>query len=173
MHILIKKETTKIPSKCINYQLFTTAVTFSNFTNFLERCQKSSKKIHSSSLSNKSQKTMKWIFRAASGFVFVIVSVILGWLVSIHEIDWLANLNENRHLSPQEYEEHSDWNSDVRAGRMERQYFEHHDEPLVHSSRCDACRLIASKFHHALELAEHKLGIRTHSFDEYEELGKS
>ena len=43
---------------------------------------------------------------------------------------------------------------------------------MVHSQRCDACRLIASKFHYAFELAESKLGINTHSFDEYEELGK-
>ena len=32
-------------------------------------------------------------------------------------------------------------------------------EPIVHSQRCDACRLTAGKFHYAFELAESKLGI--------------
>ena len=43
-------------------------------------------------------------------------------------------------------------------------------EPIVHSQRCDACRLTAGKFHYAFELAESKLGIESHNFAEYEEL---
>ena len=58
-----------------------------------------------------------------------------------------------------------------RAKRSEREFFKTHKEPLVHSQRCDACRLIAGKFHFAFELAESKLGIQTHNFEEYEELG--
>ena len=59
----------------------------------------------------------------------------------------------------------------MHAKRKEKEFFEYHADPLVHSQRCDACRLIASKFEHAFELAEHRLAIQTHNFDEYEELG--
>ena len=55
---------------------------------------------------------------------------------------------------------------------MEREFFKEFQEPLVHSQRCDACRLIASKFHQGLELAETKVGIKTQHFEEYEELGE-
>ena len=58
-----------------------------------------------------------------------------------------------------------------RAKRSEREFFTNHKEPYVHSQRCDACRLIAGKFHFAFELGESKLGIQTHNFEEYEELG--
>ena len=65
-----------------------------------------------------------------------------------------------------------DWNGNVRAKRAEKKYFSDHDEPLVHSQRCDACRIIANRAHIGFELAESKVGIQTHQFDEFEELGK-
>ena len=65
-----------------------------------------------------------------------------------------------------------DWNGNVRAKRAEKKYFSDHDEPLVHSQRCDACRIIANRAHIGFELAESKVGIQTHQFDEFEELGE-
>ena len=93
-----------------------------------------------------------------------------SWLYS--DYDWLENLNESHDDEVVDHEDF-DWNRDVRAKRAEKKYFSEHFEPLVHSQRCDACRIIANKLHIGFELAESKLGIKTHSPYEFEELGKS
>ena len=115
---------------------------------------------------------MKIILKIVLGLLLtvILVSFCDSWIFSTSEYDWLENLNEPQHDT--EFEENFDWNGDVRARRAEKKYFVEHEEPLVHSQRCDACRIIANKIHIGFELAESKVGIKTHSFDEYEELGK-
>ena len=98
----------------------------------------------------------------------ILLSLCDSWIFSNSEYDWLDNLNEPLHS---EFEEDFDWNGDVRAKRAEKRYFSDHEEPAVHSQRCDACRVIANKIHIGFELAESKVGIRTHYHDENDELG--
>jgi len=112
---------------------------------------------------------MKKHIKFIIGVIFSIILLTLceSWLFSDYEINWLEPINDQPDFDDFE---HFDWNGDVRARRSEREFFESHKEPWVHSQRCDACRLIAGKFHFAFELAESKLGIQTHNFEEYEEL---
>lgn len=114
---------------------------------------------------------MKTLLRIVLGLLITVILLSLcdSWLFSNSEYDWLDNLNEPLiDDEPGEF----DWNGSVRAKRAEKNYFKDHEEPIVHSQRCDACRIIANKVHIGFELAESKVGIKTHSLDEYEELGK-
>ena len=112
---------------------------------------------------------MKLLIRLLCGILITVVllSFCDSWLFGNSEYDWLENLNEPLHE-----EDEFDWNGEIRAKRGERKYFAENEEPLVHNQRCDACRIIGNRIHIGFELAESKLGIKTHSFDEYEELGK-
>ena len=120
---------------------------------------------------------MKTVLRIIFGLLLTVIllSFCDSWIFSNSEYDWLENLNEPLYDELEDFEPdpNFDWNGNVRAKRAEKKYFTEHDEPLVHSQRCDACRIIANKIHIGFELAESKVGIKTHSFDEFEELGKS
>ena len=119
---------------------------------------------------------MKTVLRIIFGLLVTVILLTFcdSWIFSNSEFDWLENLNEPLY-DDEDFDkgtEDFDWNGNVRAKRAERKYFTDHDEPLVHNQRCDACRIIANKIHIGFELAESKVGIKTHSFDEFEELGK-
>ena len=115
---------------------------------------------------------MRLLIRLLCGILITVIllSFCDSWLFGNSEYDWLENLNEPLHSDDMD---DFDWNGDMRAKRAEKQYFTEHDEPLVPNQRCDACRIIGNRIHIGFELAESKLGIKTHSFHEYEELGKA
>ena len=112
---------------------------------------------------------MKLLIRILFGILITVIllSFCDSWLFGNSDYDWLDNLNDHSHE-----EDEFDWNGEIRAKRGERKYFEENEEPLVHNQRCDACRIIGNRVHIGFEVAESKLGIRTHSFDEEDELGE-
>lgn len=115
-----------------------------------------------------------WLLRCVAALLCLAVGlkVCESWLFDYDSKDggWLGVYSNHPQDMHEEWDHDEDWTVDRQARRFERSFFADHAQPSFNSRRCDACRLIAARFDHAFEVAESKVGIRSHATDEYEEL---